>query len=75
MSESNNKPVQQNQTNAYQRPVANVYDFYLTGNIGDAKEYQDWNQLMRSATENDGIVIKNAIRFPSLSNRHFIKSG
>ena len=58
MSESNNqKPLQPNQTNAYQRPVANVYDFYLTGNIGDAKEYQDWNQLMRSATENDAIVI------------------
>ena len=57
MSESNNKPVQQNQTNAYQRPVANVYDFYLTGNIGDSKEYQDWNQIMRSATENDAIVI------------------
>ena len=57
MSESNNKPVQQNQTNAYQRPVANVYDFYLTGNITDAKEYQDWNQIMRSATENDSIVI------------------
>ena len=57
MSESNNKPLTQNPTNAYQRPVANVYDFYLTGNIGDAKDYQDWNQLMRSATENDGIVI------------------
>ena len=57
MNESNNKQLPANTTNTYQRPVANVYDFYLTGNIGDAKEYQDWNQLMRSATENDGIVI------------------
>jgi ATP-dependent protease ClpP protease subunit len=58
MSESNNSNnLKQNTTNAYQRPVANVYDFYLTGNITDAKEYQDWNQIMRSATENDGIVI------------------
>ena len=57
MSESNNQALKPNPTNAYQRPVANVYDFYLTGNIGDAKDYQDWNQLMRSATENDGIVI------------------
>ena len=57
MSESNNQALKPSPSNAYQRPVANVYDFYLAGNIGDAKDYQDWNQLMRSATENDGIVI------------------
>ena len=72
MSESNNqKPLQPNQTNAYQRTVANVYDFYLTGNIGDAKEYQDWNQLMRSATENDAIVyilILMAVKYLQLYN-------
>ncbi len=58
MSESNNNnPLKPNQTNAYQRPVANVYDFYLTGVIGDAEKYQDWNQVLRTATENDGVVI------------------
>ena len=57
MSESNNNPIKPSLSNAYQRPVANVYDFYLTGNITEAKDYQDWNQILRTATENDGIVI------------------
>ena len=57
MSESNNNPIKPSQSNAYQRPVANVFDFYLTGNITEAKDYQDWNQILRTATENDGIVI------------------
>jgi len=43
MSESNGLNKNQLQ-NAYQRPVANIYDLYLTGAIGDAKDYQDWNQ-------------------------------
>ena len=44
MSESNGLNKNQLQ-NAYQRPVANIYDLYLTGAIGDAKDYQDWNQM------------------------------
>lgn len=57
MSESNNQ-LQKNQLqNAYQRAVSNIYDLYLTGPIEDAKQYQDWNQMMRSATENDIIYI------------------
>ena len=56
MSESNGLNKNQLQ-NAYQRPVANIYDLYLTGAIGDAKDYQDWNQMMRSATENDVVYI------------------
>ena len=48
MSESNNLNKNQLQ-NAYQRAVSNIYDLYLTGPIGDAKDYQDWNQMMRSA--------------------------
>ena len=57
MSESNNQ-LQKNQLqNAYQRAVSNIYDLYLTGPIEDAKQYQDWNQMMRSATENDIIYL------------------
>tara|TARA_X000000368_G_scaffold405591_1_gene382883 strand:+ start:92 stop:694 length:603 start_codon:yes stop_codon:yes gene_type:complete len=56
MSESNN--LNKNQVgNAYQRPVANIYDLYLTGAITEAKDYQDWNQMMRAASENDVVYI------------------
>jgi len=56
MSESNG--LNKNQaSNAYQRPVSNIFDLYLTGPIGDAKDYQDWNQMMRSATENDIVYL------------------
>ena len=56
MSESNN--LNKNQVgNAYQRPVANIYDLYLTGAITEAKDYQDWNQMMRAAGENDAVYI------------------
>ena len=57
MSESTNN-LNKNQTgNAYQRPVANIYDLYLTGNIGPATDYQDWNQMMRAAGENDVVYV------------------
>jgi len=56
MSESNSLNKNQLQ-NAYQRPVANIYDLYLTGPIGEAKDYQDWNQMMRAASENDVVYI------------------
>lgn len=57
MSESNNNLNKNNSGNAYQRPVANIYDLYLTGNIGPATDYQDWNQMMRAAGENDVVYI------------------
>ena len=57
MSDTNNNPIKPSPSNAYQRPVANIFDFYLTGNITEAKDYQDWNQILRTATENDGIVV------------------
>ena len=57
MSDTNNNPIKPSPSNAYQRPVANIFDFYLTGNITEAKDYQDWNQTLRTATENDGIVV------------------
>ena len=56
MSESNGLNKNQLQ-NAYQRPVANIYDLYLTGDIGSAKDYQDWNQMMRAASENDVVYM------------------
>ena len=34
-----------------------MFDFYLTGHIEEAKQFQDWNQIMRTATENDAIII------------------
>ena len=57
MSESNNGLNKNQLQNAYQRAVSNIYDLYLTGPIGDAKDYQDWNQMLRAATENDIIYI------------------
>ena len=57
MSESKNGLNNNQLQNAYQRSVSNIYDLYLTGPIEDAKQYQDWNQMMRSATENDIIYI------------------
>ena len=48
MSES--KPIQQqpNPSNIYEKPVARMFDFYLTGHIEEAKQFQDWNQIMRT---------------------------
>ena len=59
MSESSpTKPINNQPTgNAYERPVARVFDLYLTGHIGEAKEYQDWNQILRMSTENDAVII------------------
>ena len=50
MSESNNNLNKNQVGNAYQRPVANIFDLYLTGAITDAKDYQDW---LKTRTEND----------------------
>ena len=58
MSES--KPLQQppqHASNAYEKPVARILDFYISGDITQAKDYQDWNQLMRNATENDAVIL------------------
>ena len=58
MSES--KPTQQQQplaNDVYEKPVARILDFYISGDIKEAKEYTAWNQLMRNATENDAVII------------------
>jgi len=59
MSESSpTKPINIQPTgNAYERPVARVFDLYLTGIIGEAKEYQDWNQILRMSSEHDAVII------------------
>ena len=56
MSES--KPnIQPNPSTVYEKPVARMFDFYLTGDIKEAREYQDWNQILRTASETDAVVI------------------
>lgn len=57
MSEYKPQPIQNNPSNVYEKPVARMFDLYLTGDIKEAKEYQDWNQIMRSSSENDAIVL------------------
>jgi|TARA_Y100000361_G_scaffold70961_1_gene62798 ATP-dependent protease ClpP protease subunit len=58
MSEST-KPInnKQQQGDAFERPVARIFDLYLSGAIETAERYQDWNQIMRSSGENDVIVM------------------
>ena len=51
------QPIQNNPGNVYEKPVARMFDLYLTGDIKEAKEYQDWNQIMRTTSENDAIVL------------------
>ncbi len=56
MSES--KPnIQPNPSTVYEKPVARMFDFYLTGDVKEAREYQDWNQILRTANETDAVVI------------------
>ena len=59
MSES--KPVQTPPqpfaNDVYEKPVARILDFYISGDIKEAKDYTAWNQLMRNATENDAVII------------------
>ena len=57
MSEFKPQPIQNNPSNVYEKPVARMFDLYLTGDIKEAKEYQDWNQIMRSSSENDAIIL------------------
>lgn len=58
MSES--KPIQQPPqiaNDAFEKPVARILDFYISGDIKEAKDYTVWNQLMRNATENDAVIL------------------
>lgn len=53
MSESKNQGPQP--TGAYERPIARRLDFYLTGDIKEAKEYNDWFQMLRMAQPHDSV--------------------
>lgn len=43
--------------NCYKKTAANVYEFYLSGEVGDASEYIDWFDTIRNATPADTIKI------------------
>jgi ATP-dependent protease ClpP protease subunit len=39
------------------KPIAQLHEFYLTGEIGPADDYVEWFDAIRHATENDTIKI------------------
>lgn len=41
----------------YGRTRGRLYDFYLNGSIGSPDEYTEWFQEIRSASENDIVII------------------
>lgn len=43
--------------NCYRKTAANVYEFYLSGEIMEASEYIDWFDTIRNATSNDTVKI------------------
>lgn len=40
-----------------EKPYGHVHSLYLSGEIGDAEEYNEWFELIRNASENDIINI------------------
>ena len=43
--------------NRFAKPVAQVYEFYLSGPIGDAEEYIEWFDVIRNAGPHDTVRI------------------
>lgn len=41
----------------HHRPVANVHEFYLSGEIKRAEEYIEWFDIIRNASKNDVITV------------------
>ena len=41
----------------FKKPVANTYEFYLSGYIEEPQEYVDWFDIIRNATANDLVKI------------------
>jgi len=39
------------------KPIANLYEFYVSGDIGPCEDYVDWFDTIRHADENDVIKI------------------
>lgn len=43
--------------NCYKKTAASVYEFYLSGEVGDAQEYIEWFDTIRNATQHDTVKI------------------
>jgi len=43
--------------NCYKKTAASVYEFYLSGEVGDASEYIDWFDTIRNAGAHDTVKI------------------
>jgi ATP-dependent protease ClpP protease subunit len=41
----------------FTKPLSNLFEFYLIGEIKSAENYIEWFNIIRHATENDGIKI------------------
>jgi ATP-dependent protease ClpP protease subunit len=41
----------------FTKTAANIYEFYLSGEVGDASDYIDWFDTIRNATAHDTIKI------------------
>lgn len=61
LSELFGKPVKQDER-IYSRPVANLHEFYLTGEIESPEEYIEWFQTIRHASSVD--ILKFYINSP-----------
>lgn len=56
LSELFGNPIKQDER-LYSRPIAQVHEFYLSGEIESSENYIEWFQTIRHATENDIIKI------------------
>lgn len=41
----------------FNRPTGQILDFYLNSGIGNPEEYSEWNQILRSSTEQDVVYL------------------
>lgn len=48
---------QKQNNGAYSKPISNLYEFYLTGEIESSENYVDWFDTIRHASEHDIVKI------------------
>jgi ATP-dependent Clp protease, protease subunit len=41
----------------FNRPTGQILDFYLNSSIGNPEDYAEWNQILRSSTEQDVVYL------------------
>ncbi len=41
----------------FNRPTGQILDFYLNSAIGNPEDYSEWNQILRSSTEQDVVYL------------------